>query len=80
MASVSVEGTLTELTEQRTKLVSEQVFAFKGCFNSVLGFLAAAAIRTAHRHMEAFKRFVEDRAAQQRDPADDPRAARSARG
>lgn len=59
-ATVSVKGTLVALSSQRTKLISEEVFRFKGLFNKVFGFLAQGAIRKAHRrHMESFKRFAE---------------------
>jgi hypothetical protein len=58
--SVSVTGKLLKLSEEKTKLISEQVFRFKGAFNKVFGFLARGAIKGAHRrHMESFKRFAE---------------------
>jgi hypothetical protein len=58
--SVSVTGRLVELSERRTKLISEETFRFKGLLGSLLGYLAQRAIRSAHRrHMESFKRFAE---------------------
>ena len=58
--TVAVTGTMSELPDGRTLLKSEEVFAFKGLWNSVFGFLAQAAGRKAHhRHIEAFKRFAE---------------------
>jgi hypothetical protein len=48
------------LSSERTRLISEEVFRFKGLFNKVFGFLAQRSIKKAHRrHMEAFKRFAE---------------------
>jgi Polyketide cyclase / dehydrase and lipid transport len=59
-ATVDVHGTLSTLADGRTRLVSEEVFKFKGIWNSVFGLLARPAIRKAHRgHIEAFKRFAE---------------------
>jgi hypothetical protein len=58
--TVSVKGTFTALSSDRTRLTSEEVFSFKGPLNKAFGFLAQGAIRAAHRrHMEAFKRFAE---------------------
>jgi hypothetical protein len=58
--SVLVKATLLKLSDQRTKLVSDETFAFKGMFNQLFGFLAQGAIKRAHRrHMESFKRFAE---------------------
>jgi hypothetical protein len=58
--TVDVHGTLSMLSDGRTRLVSEEVFKFKGILNAAFGLLARRAIRKAHhRHIEAFKRFVE---------------------
>jgi hypothetical protein len=58
--TVSVTGTFEELSPGRTRLVSEEVFTFKGLFSKAFGLLARPAIRRAHRrHMEGFKRFAE---------------------
>jgi hypothetical protein len=58
--SVSVTGTFVAVSPDRTRLVSEEVFSFKGLFNKLFGFVAQGSIRNAHRrHMEAFKRFAE---------------------
>jgi len=55
-----VHGTLSMLSDGRTRLVSEEVFKFKGVLNAATGLLARRAIHKAHyRHIEAFKRFVE---------------------
>jgi hypothetical protein len=57
---VSVKGTLTALSPNRTRLVSEELFTFKGLLNKAFGFLAQRSIKKAHRqHMESFKRFAE---------------------
>jgi hypothetical protein len=58
--TVLVTGTFDELSPGRTRLVSEEVFTFKGLFSKAFGLLARPAIRRAHRrHMEGFKRFAE---------------------
>jgi hypothetical protein len=58
--TVAVTGTMSKLPDGRTLLRSEEVFTFKGLWNTVFGFLAQAAVRKAHRrHIEAFKRFAE---------------------
>jgi hypothetical protein len=58
--SVSVTGKLVALSERTTRLISEEIFSFKGLFNQIFGFLARGAIKRAHRrHMESFKRFAE---------------------
>ena len=58
--AVAVKGRFVALSPERTKLVSEEEFSFKGPFNRVFGLLARGAIRNAHRrHMEAFRRFAE---------------------
>ena len=57
---VSVTSTLIETAPDRTRLISEEVFRFKGLFNTLFGFLAQASIKKVHRrHIEAFKRFAE---------------------
>ena len=59
---VSVTGTFVAVAADRTRLISEELFRFKGALNKVFGFFAQRAIRNAHRrHMEAFKRFAEQR-------------------
>jgi hypothetical protein len=59
-ASVLVTCTLRKLSEQKTGLISEEIFRFKGAFNKVFGFVARGAIKRAHRrHIESFKRFAE---------------------
>jgi Polyketide cyclase / dehydrase and lipid transport len=58
--TVSVKATFVALSVDRTRLTSEEVFSFKGLFNTLFGFLARGAIKKAHRkHMDAFKRFAE---------------------
>jgi hypothetical protein len=57
---VDVHGTLSMLPDGRTRLVSEEIFKFKGVFNSVFGLFAHKAIRKMHRrHIEAFKNIAE---------------------
>ena len=58
--SVSITDSFQRITDSRTKLVSEEIFVFKGIFGKVEGLLGRSAIKHAHRrHMEAFKRFAE---------------------
>jgi len=58
--SVSIADKFVELSDQKTKLISEEIFRFKGAFNKMFGLLARWAIKHAHRrHMESFKRFAE---------------------
>jgi hypothetical protein len=58
--TVDVHGTLSILSDGRTRLVSEEVFKFRGVLNAAFGLLARRAIRKTHqKHIEAFKRFVE---------------------
>jgi hypothetical protein len=57
---VDVHATLSMLPDNRTRLVSEEVFRFKGMFNTVFGLFAHNAIRKAHLlHIESFKNFAE---------------------
>ena len=61
--AVSVTGTFVPLSPNRTRLISEEVFSFKGPFNKLFGFFVQRTIRNTHRrHMEAFKRFAEQKA------------------
>ena len=58
--SVFATDTFLRLSDHKTKLISEEVFKFKGLFGKVTGFIARRAIKGAHRrHMESFKRFAE---------------------
>jgi hypothetical protein len=60
--SVSITDSFQRITDGRTKLISEEIFTFKGIFGKVGGLLGRSAIKHAHRrHMEAFKRFAETR-------------------
>jgi len=61
--SMMATDTFLKLSEGKTRLVSEEVFIFKGLFGAVAGFFARGAIGRAHRrHMESFKRFAESQA------------------
>jgi hypothetical protein len=61
--SVSVTGKFFGLSEETTRLVSEEIFSFKGIFGKLLSIFARGAIKGAHRrHMESFKRFAERQA------------------
>ena len=61
--SVSVTGKFIALSEMSTRLISEEIFIFKGIFRKLHGLFARGAIRSAHRrHMESFKRFAERQA------------------
>ena len=58
--SVTVRGTFFRVSDEMTKLVSEEIFAFRGFMAKLMGFFGRRAIRNAHRkHMESFKRFAE---------------------
>jgi hypothetical protein len=60
--AVSITGRFVALSPEKTRLISEEVFSFKGLVSKFFGFFAQGAIRKAHRrHMEAFKRFAEQR-------------------
>jgi hypothetical protein len=59
-ATVSITDRFSAASRDATRLVSEEVFAFKGLFGKIIGLLARSRIRNAHRrHMESFKRFAE---------------------
>jgi carbon monoxide dehydrogenase subunit G len=48
------------IAPDKTKYISEQNFAFKGLFNKIVGFLLQGEFKKQTlRHMEGFKRFVE---------------------
>ena len=58
--TVAITARYVAIAAERSRLVSEEVFTFKGLLPKVGGFLARGAIHRAHRrHMEAFKRFAE---------------------
>jgi len=58
--SVSILATLQQLSDTRSRLISREIFKFKGIASRVLGLFSRRAIRAAHRHhMEGFKRFAE---------------------
>src|SRR3954470_19889882 len=57
---VLVHTTLTPLTKDRTKLVSEEKFIFPGFFRWLFSLFVRNRIRRHHReHIESFKRFAE---------------------
>jgi hypothetical protein len=57
--TVDVLATLSTLAGDRTRLVSEETFSFKG-LAKIFSLFARPAIHKAHRqHMEAFKQFAE---------------------
>jgi hypothetical protein len=57
---ILVTARFLPLPAGRTRLVSEQIFQFRGMLGRVFGLLGQGAIRKAHRrHMYAFKRFAE---------------------
>ena len=61
--TVAITDEFRELSSAKTKLISQEVFNFKGLFSRIYGFVGALAIKRAHRqHMEAFKRFAETHA------------------
>ena len=63
---VAITATLAAIAPDHTRLVSEEVFTFRGVL-SLLVLLAAGPIRASHRrHMEDFKKWVEERRRQVR--------------
>jgi len=64
---VSITDRLEPVSARRTRLVSMEIFDFKGLLQRALGLFARHRIKEAHRrHMEAFKRFAEGDAAARR--------------
>jgi len=60
--SVAVTARFIAISPSRSRLVSVEVFTFKGVVGKIMGLFAGGAIRKAHReHMESFKRFAERR-------------------
>jgi len=58
--SVSITAKYLALSPQKSRLISEEVFRFKGVLGRIMGFFARPAIHRAHRRqMEAFKRYAE---------------------
>jgi hypothetical protein len=58
---VDVKGTFRSLSPTRTKLISEEVFTFKGADDETVSASVKEDIQAAHRrHMEDFKRFAEN--------------------
>lgn len=74
--SITVVEQLIKLSATRTRLLSEETFAFRGALGSALGFLARLSLRRMHRrHIEALKRFAESRAGTDDEAGDSGRAA-----
>jgi Polyketide cyclase / dehydrase and lipid transport len=58
--TVSITATYMAISPQKSRLVSEEEFEFRGLVGKIGGFFARSAIHKAHReHMESFKRFAE---------------------
>jgi len=58
--AVAITDTFLATGPGSTRILSEEVFTFKGFIHKVFGVFAQGAIRKAHRrHIEAFKRFAE---------------------
>jgi hypothetical protein len=58
---VQVRGTFSSLSPIRTKLISEEVFTFKGVEEETVSSSVKEDIKRAHRqHIEDFKCFAED--------------------
>jgi hypothetical protein len=59
--AVAIKGSFAALSPQRTRLISEEDFDFKGGMLARLGgLLSRGAIRRAHRRqMQAFRRYAE---------------------
>ena len=60
--TIAARATFTAVDSTRSRLRSEEKFMFKGLLRHIVGFSARGAIRMAHaRHIDAFKRFAEQR-------------------
>jgi len=60
--TVSIDVEFARLPPGSTRLVSTEVFRFKGLLGKVTGLFARRSIHSVHRQqMEAFKRFAENR-------------------
>ena len=58
--SVAITDTFRKVSDTTTRLISEEVFNFRGRLGKLVGFASAPAIRRAHRaHMQSFKRYAE---------------------
>jgi hypothetical protein len=58
--NIQIRATFVPLGRQKTLLVSDELFKFRGAVNRAFGLLAWRSIRRAHRHqMQSFKRFAE---------------------
>jgi len=58
--AVTISDELVALSPDRTKLISREVFRFKGLTARLLGLLAKRKIHKVHsKHMHSFKRFAE---------------------
>ena len=61
--TVSIDVEFAASSPRSTRLVSTEIFRFKGLLRRVFGLLARSSIHSVHRRqMEAFKRFAETRA------------------
>jgi hypothetical protein len=59
---IAMTGRMLPLSPTRTKLISEEVFTFKGSDNGTVASSVKDAIKANHRrHIEDFKRFAEHR-------------------
>ena len=58
--SVAITDTFKPVSDGTTRLISEEVFSFRGRLGKIIGFVSQPMIRRAHRqHMESFKRYAE---------------------
>ena len=58
---VAITGKVIAESPAKTKLISEEVFTFKGLFSTIFGFFAGKSIKSVHRrHIEEFKKFAEN--------------------
>jgi hypothetical protein len=58
--NIFVTGRFYEISQDKTRFISEEVFSFKGIISRLKGMFSGSAIRKAHRrHMESFKAYVE---------------------
>jgi hypothetical protein len=58
--SVAITDTFRKVSDTTTRLISEEVFSFRGRLGKLIGLVSGPMIRRAHRqHMESFKRYAE---------------------
>jgi len=60
--SVFITGKFIAMSANRSRLISEEIFVFKGFIGKMMGFFGAGSVKKAHRkHLESFKAVAERR-------------------